>query len=712
MDAVPAPPSAEERSHFFFGLPTQPVLVARTDCISSPWTRPVYSILGPVNDVELVRQWKEAVGEPFRGNENLDYQLCTVFANHNIDWTFYVPFITHGRRYLDVGWEKTNYPGHPKPADKKATYLVIGVHKDACTWPSAFSAATECRRILAERFANHDIEVLLTEMDVLSLTSPPRDSVSRAAFRAEEHVKVQDQSSSSTQPPPASGPKTVARQHHTQNPLFEEYNFLFDEIEPESGGRYRHYLFPDMRNLAESVVRFLPFPGQVVQPLRMDGNKYHGNEERPRGSIGLYIRLASPAGTPHDDVSDNVYALTSRHVAIGGIYDHRLDFRSPASELSIVGSEFRENEQNKPPTPAIALSWGSNEVIREHSEFASSMTKDINHRPYQRRRDMGMLVKDDEILQLRLAENFVDEYAPRILSLLDKEWQDPEDGGYGTGAAGRVFGHVELAGRVGITKTGFVRNWALTRIIPSPHGDTNAGIYDNGNSNGSSIDRDPGIGAATHLPAPPARPPLFTNNIFVGLGLRPGVFLNGVSMRHIDNDDTRRSAYHKILENLGPAGFLNLKPIPTDYEDQCLHPQYVAKRGFMTGVTMGVTSPILAVTRRPGEGLELPVARLLPVLTIPPALLQAVGTKCIAQPPAHFSIGGDSGSAIFDSSGHVIAMLEGGARSEQGSNPTIVQSAEKHMAKDWEVVDVTFATPMAAVFEDIRHMTGLEPSLV
>ncbi|KAL1892391.1 hypothetical protein Sste5346_007129 [Sporothrix stenoceras] len=138
--SIPSPPSNEEKTHFFFGLPTQPVLSARTDCVTLPWTRPLYRILGPVTDVDLVRKWRDAVRSPNGDNNscgssvgniegNLEDALVDVLTKHKIEWTFYVPFVIHGRPYQDVGWHPVDYTGHPEATEQNTTYLFIGVQK-------------------------------------------------------------------------------------------------------------------------------------------------------------------------------------------------------------------------------------------------------------------------------------------------------------------------------------------------------------------------------------------------------------------------------------------------------------------------------------------------------------------------------------------------------------------------------------------------------
>ncbi|KAI1765222.1 hypothetical protein GGR53DRAFT_465567 [Hypoxylon sp. FL1150] len=142
------------------------------------------------------------------------------------------------------------------------------------------------------------------------------------------------------------------------------------------------------------------------------------------------------------------------------------------------------------------------------------------------------------------------------------------------------------------------------------------------------------------------------------------------------------------LERFMENGFLSLRLKPQDLQDlDPKEPMIVGKRGFKTGLTYGRTSSIEAVVRHPTskdgdhfawEMLIVPVSRC---------------------DDARFSAPGDSGSCVFDMHGNVVGIVSGQTYETSGDG-------QRHWG-----YDVTFATPIRWVLEDIQRFTGLEPRL-
>ncbi|KAI1288944.1 hypothetical protein F5Y03DRAFT_388951 [Xylaria venustula] len=150
----------------------------------------------------------------------------------------------------------------------------------------------------------------------------------------------------------------------------------------------------------------------------------------------------------------------------------------------------------------------------------------------------------------------------------------------------------------------------------------------------------------------------------------------------------------------------------------------VAKRGARTGLTFGKTSGIEAVTRAPGEGLAGDVYTW-EMLIVPEDGAQ------------YFSQKGDSGSAVFNVAGEVVAIVTAsngvanngetswrGVPDEGSSNPRrlrkfgqditgqdIEETPSSERVKLPEGIAITFAAPIKWVLDDIQDFTGLNPRL-
>lgn len=167
-------------------------------------------------------------------------------------------------------------------------------------------------------------------------------------------------------------------------------------------------------------------------------------------------------------------------------------------------------------------------------------------------------------------------------------------------------------------------------------------------------------------------------------------------------------------------GFLSLHLEPEDGLDSRTF--CVGKRGSRTGLTYGVMSSIEAVVRRP---TYMTHHFAWEILIVP------FGDN----DDRVFSKPGDSGSSIFDASGKVIGLVTGNTveppYDEKGGwkgIPPTTRNPKKYpggaarpeeadetpsgdLATWYTGTDITFATPIQWVLDDIERFTGLEPRL-
>ncbi|KAI0502720.1 hypothetical protein F5B22DRAFT_632301 [Xylaria bambusicola] len=120
-------------------------------------------------------------------------------------------------------------------------------------------------------------------------------------------------------------------------------------------------------------------------------------------------------------------------------------------------------------------------------------------------------------------------------------------------------------------------------------------------------------------------------------------------------------------------------------------PMCVSKIGQKSGLTDGIISGIEAVVRRPCR--DGAVEYSWEMLIVP------------ENGASYFSEVGDSGSAVFNKKGQVVAIVTASNKG-QGIAP---QDADETIPRG---TDVTFATPIQWVLDDIEDFTGQRPWLV
>ncbi|KIH91339.1 hypothetical protein SPBR_01696 [Sporothrix brasiliensis 5110] len=470
-----------------------------------------------------------------------------------------------------------------------------------------------------------------------------------------------------------------------------------------------------MQSVNNHVVPFLPFPGQIIQP-----SMPNDTAERPWGTLCLYMRLKNADGSPHG----GVFALASRHVTIGDIFDHHRDYGSVKHASLISGTHHARSatESNPRDILPIPVSWGSDLELERKMRTLKDFVRELILWPVQKQFSNGTL-PENEVPQLQIAENCVSIYVPSLLQEMAQHSAAAEDGGQGS--AGRKFGQVALSSRHDHNRFNGWRDWSLVAL-------------DDGNR--PSLEP---FSPSQGLPPPPPCPSFETNNVYVG-----NTLADERLEKHEGWPDDAFRALQALLINMDTAGFVRLQPRtggdPASTLSQAKEQKFVFKRGATTGVTMGRTSPIEAVVRMPLPNKDI-VSWAIPVLGMP------TGQSSMPNRQNPFTSGGDSGSCIFDQTGTVLAMVDAGIGSRDDQRQLLVAHGKKRVGdppvplpKDrtippqprepvyagpsqfepwvravhrkeefsYEQVDITLATPFEWITEDICDVTGLRAHLL
>ncbi|EPE09775.1 hypothetical protein F503_07551 [Ophiostoma piceae UAMH 11346] len=165
--------------------------------------------------------------------------------------------------------------------------------------------------------------------------------------------------------------------------------------------------------------------------------------------------------------------------------------------------------------------------------------------------------------------------------------------------------------------------------------------------------------------------------------------------------------------NLDADGFLQLhgRDMPPQPPfagvDRTSH--LVAKRGQTTSLRYGITNEIEAVRRTPFGDEE-------PLVSLHLLVVDFVG--------GHFSQPGDSGSSVFDCSGRVIGIVDGGEKVPDVSSQQILPERLTQLTASVILdsgnanpgenpsPDVTFVSPIQWILDDMREFTGYEPEIM
>lgn len=150
------PPSEEEQQRYYYGLPSQPKLVARSS--TTPWRPqqdqwPIGKLLDPVGKHKIVGLWNDSTG-PLRR----DILNAVAYLN----WT--------AIDILRIGYERKNELtgeifDHP-------VTLFISVGEDSTPWPLGHATVMQCFRIL-QQYGIIDVNVEMKESRVTPFASHP-----------------------------------------------------------------------------------------------------------------------------------------------------------------------------------------------------------------------------------------------------------------------------------------------------------------------------------------------------------------------------------------------------------------------------------------------------------------------------------------------------------------------------------------------------------
>ncbi|KAF4459774.1 hypothetical protein FALBO_13468 [Fusarium albosuccineum] len=153
---APAPPSDDEKRLYYYGFPSQPKLVARSDAESTPWAletdgKPTPKCLDPVNRHPMVELWDDSNGslrrEVIRCSNGVKWNAIEIFriGDCRLRWS---------HRRNDV----------PKPPVK----LLISVDSDSLHWPQAWDIAKDCREVL-QAHGLEDVHCEIRESRIMQL---------------------------------------------------------------------------------------------------------------------------------------------------------------------------------------------------------------------------------------------------------------------------------------------------------------------------------------------------------------------------------------------------------------------------------------------------------------------------------------------------------------------------------------------------------------
>ncbi|KIH86448.1 hypothetical protein SPBR_08214 [Sporothrix brasiliensis 5110] len=735
------PPSEEERATFFYGLPSRPRLVARTDVAERPWIAPLYREMEVVSDRDFVNRWntaKTAVTDALR----------TTLAKHGADWTILLPVVL-GAAVIRPAWhdeskEPAKWAALEAQAADKVPSLLVGVRRGTCTWQNGLAAATDCRAVVAEHIGAH-VHVYVAELGLISLADADASAGAGAAPHEPDAgpwcsvpLSPSSSSSSSTSSSSSSSPEP---KKSGLPPLFDVFDGRYGETGP--GAVYMHHLAPVMQAANDPIVRFLPYPGQRIQQVVPD-NKSQGLS----GTLSCYLRLTAADGSLHG----GLYGLASRHVVIGDRFAHGQDYLAPPN-TGIVTEGGLPTE-----CPALPVSWGRSDEIAESRRLLEETASELHGRLHFVRKHVASHDSDElAFAQLQLGEACVRDYVPSAMDALQSaastgnldlsHSEDREgDNSNSDAACSRLLGHVKFSGAHGHNHQSGWNDWALIKLdhtgpLPGP------------SPSGADIEG-PAVLA----------PPFYTNNAYFGR------FFARIELdaRRLKIAQSERFA---LAAKCDRAGFVGLslpraaahekdkdadQDITTpgaqqgdDSQDQGLKQsdsrrvptRYVYKRGAGTGVSMGFLSPVEAVLRTPVPGENDVVSWSWPVL----GLVCERDLRVKKTYPEPFSHGGDSGACVFDAAGAIVGMLDAGVGADEarrlfcmhpgvpsGAAPAPLptdpalppQSPVPEPVPDWSavdedkaegrkvgVVDITLTTPIEWVLEDIQRVTGLTPTM-
>ncbi len=370
------------------------------------------------------------------------------------------------------------------------------------------------------------------------------------------------------------------------------------------------------------------------------------------GTMCVHLRLGSGRS--------QTYGLVSRHVAVADKLEDAADYRYVDSTYEIQ-NVVRINILF--PLSAVEAALDSLAQARSSiSEHCGRSNLELKVKEYRATdMDLAKLRDQDSLLE------YLDMLTPRLKALLGVT---PEE----VSIEGRKLGHVAFSPKHEVhNRHGFFRDWALVELDEAQF---------------------------QHAPE---------NKVFIGNENRLAIPF----------------ASRPVLDSQAFLRVRGIRPLQTRKRES----YYVGKYGRTTGLTFGIVGEIEAIIRRPlsGEGEIISWA----------LLIISAGRKKYPGDP--FSEPGDSGSCIFDMSGRLVGMLDAGQQSSKvrrcgkaytepepqlpptGTSGTAAPEGytdfdESYGAPRRETearqVDVTFATPMDWLLQDVEDFTGLKAEIL
>ncbi|EPE04442.1 hypothetical protein F503_01446 [Ophiostoma piceae UAMH 11346] len=523
------------------------------------------------------------------------------------------------------------------------------------------------------------METLVAEFDLVPAAGPPSPGQAKPEHKPEPAPVPIDCEERSSQES-TSQINTPVELQDVFDPRFFGQNFLDKS--------------PFLAAVNEALLPSVSLPGQNIQPVDASDPA----RDLPSGSLTGFLRLEDGSGC----LSDTIYALTSRHVAVQDLYDHHADFHRTSGS----------SQQHQGNVPDIKMHTGAAAAIdrqRVRLRDAKGYLADGIHRVKNvYLKNVSQDSENDRLIAfLELMEechgHYIDEALEGMTTLSLRDESSMRTG---------QVGHVAFAAGHGIDTEGFWRDWALIALPPATHR------------------AQPGL--------------LFTNKVYIGHWLERVK----TKVRQTQFAGRLPDGYTiDVPDAMDDVDFMNVQaPHPPMLMRRSTRVRPVVKRGSVTGLTVGLLSPIEAVVRRPLPGVDV-VTWAWPVLSF-------VENPEYALQSNVFSSSGDSGSLVFDTDGVAVGMVDAGlgvnekrrrtfqhhqaaqadsATAAPTTYPTVSpfpgdglylpdQSAVLDDFMRWDVVsleggpknvtDITLITPIDVVFASIEKVTGQTPRMV
>ncbi len=393
---------------------------------------------------------------------------------------------------------------------------------------------------------------------------------------------------------------------------------------------------------------------------------YHIAQGGKGGTMGLHLRLGFD--------KSKTYCLVSRHVAVNSRLRYDVDYKylDPATS-----GRDQDSLDITYPLSAVQKALDNLQAVECWIQ---------GHTRVSRRNKEEDRATEEDLKNLKLGDALHQYISTLSCGLEAVQQVSPED----VSIQQRTLGHVAFSPKHDVhIQHGFLRDWALVELDMS------------------QFQQDP------------------ENKVYIG---------DALYKQKVDKFPEEK---YKMFHYFDDQMFLPIRGTrPGTLTTRKREAFRVRKRGMTSGLTFGLVGEIEAVLRKPlgdGQGEQISLA----------LLIISSGRKWSndSGPNYHgpdFSQPGDSGSCIFDFSGRAVGILDAGqssyhirrfekVRAEQDStSPLTAVVPPGHMDFDDDDesygkrrrmtterdIDVTFATPIQWILEDIEAFTGKKPEII